>query len=50
MHVIVCPDDVEQSQPGAVTGPTRVSSGTSVSVTVTRPEVGPAPTLPTVIV
>ena len=40
-----------QVQPAPVTGPLMVSPEDSiVSVTVTEPEVGPSPTLPTVIV
>ncbi len=40
-----------QAQPAPVAGPVRVSPGGSiVSVTVTAPDVGPAPTLLTVIV
>ena len=43
--------DVVQVQPAPVTAPLMVSPGGSiVSVTVTVPDVGPSPTLPTVIV
>ena len=41
---------VEQIQPVPVAGPVIVSPASIVSVTVTVPAVGPAPTLPTVIV
>ena len=47
--MIVAPA-VVQAQPAPVTAPLRVSPGSSVSVTVTGPDVGPSPTLPTVIV
>ena len=46
MHVIVAPD-VPHAQPVPVTGPLSVSPGSSVSVTVTVPDVGPSPVLPT---
>jgi hypothetical protein len=49
VHVIAA-SDVVQAQPAPVTAPLRVSPAWSVSVTVTGPDVGPSPTLPTVIV
>ena len=42
--------EVEQAQPAPVAAPLRVSPGSIVSVTVTGPDVGPSPTLPTVTV